>query len=179
MSLIGIILLAIALGVDCLVVSFSQGLIYEKNRIKNSLLLAFTMGFFQGFMPFIGYFGASGIISYIKPFSKWIIFGIFLFLGLKFIKEAFEEKEEEKPNISFKCLVSMGIATSIDALASGISIKLSDTSLLLSVVLIGIMSFLLSITGFSLAVFFKKLPSKILEIFGGLILIALAVKALV
>lgn len=178
MSFLSILLLAIALGMDCLIVSFSQGLIYESNRIKNSLLLAVTMGFFQWLMPFFGYFGTSGIASLIQPYSKWIIFIIFLTLGLKFIIDSFEQKEQETLCISLKCLISLGIATSIDALASGISIKLSGTSLLFSTSIIGLASFILSVIGFSLAVFFKKIPSKFLEIFGGIILLFLAVKAI-
>lgn len=179
MSLITIIVLAVALGIDCFVVSFSQGLIFESNRLKTSILLALTMGFFQWLMPFFGYFGTSSIVSYIEPFSKWIIFSIFFILGAKIIKESFEEKEEEKINIDLKCLIGFGIATSIDALATGVSIKLTNTHLFLSALIIGIMSFILSMTGFWLANTFKKIPSRFLEILGGIILIGLACKALI
>lgn len=176
MSLLSIFLLAIALGMDCLVVSFSQGLIYDSHKLRNSLLLACFMGFFQWLMPFFGYFGTSGISSLIEPYSKWIVFSIFFILGFNFIKESFQKKETAKLCISFKCLISMGIATSIDALAAGVSIKLSNTPIILSTSIIGLGSFFLSLFGFCLAIFLKKLPSQILEIFGGLILIGLAFK---
>ena len=179
MSLFEIILLALALGVDCLVISFSQGLIFNKNRTKNSLSLAFTMGIFQGLMPVIGYVGADVINSYVEKFSDWLVFAIFLMLGLKFIFEAFQEKEKTICCIGFKCLISMGFATSIDALVAGASLNFSGTKLFVPAVIIGIASFLMSLSGFWFGNSFKKFPSKILEIAGGVILIGLALKAIV
>lgn len=178
MTLIDIILLAIALGIDCFVVSFSQGLIFKNNRFKNSFNLALVMGFFQGFMPVIGYVGTNSLYKLIVPFSKWIVFGIFLTLGLKFIVDSFAPKEEQAQCIGWKCLCELGIATSIDALVSGATIRLTGTSLALSVSLIGLASFLMSISGFWSGNFIKNIPSKYLEITGGVILILLAIKSL-
>lgn len=178
MTLIDIILLAIALGIDCFIVSFSQGLIFKNNRLKNSLNLALTMGFFQGFMPVIGYVGTNSLYKLVVPFSKWIVFGIFLILGLKFIIDSFAPKEEDVQCIGWKCLCGLGIATSIDALVSGATIRLTGTNLMLSVSLIGLASFLISISGFWSGNFIKNIPSKYLEITGGVILILLAVKSL-
>lgn len=177
MNLIEILALAIALGIDCTVVSFSQGLALRTERVKSSLALALTMGLCQGIMPIFGYFGTEIVSKYIAPFSKWLVFAIFLTLGAKFIYEAFQEKEEKICCIAFKSLVIMGIATSIDAFASGITLKLTNSPLLLSTLIIGIISFCMSVKGFWLAVFFQKLPSKLLEILGGLILIGMAIKA--
>lgn len=179
MSLIEIIVLAIALGIDCLAVSFSQGLTFTSKRTRNSLILALTMGLCQSIMPILGYLGSETVSKYIEPYSKWLVFAIFMFLGVKFIYEAFQEKEEEVCCIDIKCLISMGIATSIDALASGVSLNLTNTPLVLSVTAIGLASFLMSLCGFWLGNFFKKLPSLYLEISGGIILIILAIKAIV
>lgn len=178
MSLIEVIFLAIALGIDCLVVSFSQGLIFTHNRTKNSLVLALTMGLFQGLMPVIGYVGAGVINSYVEKFSHWLAFGIFLILGLKFIFEAFQEKEETICCIGMRCLMSMGLATSIDALVAGASLKFGGAGLLIPAVIIGIASFVMSLSGFWFGNSFKKFPSRVLEITGGVILIGLAVKAI-
>lgn len=178
MSLIDVILLAVALGIDCLIVSFSQGLIFKNNRIKNSLSLAVTMGFFQGVMPVIGYVGTNSLYKLLVPFSRWIVFGIFFILGIRFILEAFQPKEEEIQCIGLKCLIGLGVATSIDALVSGATLRLTHTNLLLSVLLIGIISFLMSVAGFWGGNFIKNIPSKYLEIAGGFILILLAVKSL-
>ncbi len=179
MHFIEIVLLAIALGVDCLIVSFSQGLIFSHNRLKNSLALAFTMGFSQGVMPCIGYLFTGIISKFIEPYGKWLVFVIFFGLGVKFIHEAFKKKEEEEEIccIGLKCLIGMGFATSIDALASGVSLNLTHTPLIFSASLIALMSFIMSILGFLGGNLFKKLPSKYLEISGGIILILLAVKA--
>lgn len=137
------------------------------------------MGFFQGFMPAIGYVGTNSLYKLIVPFSKWIVFGIFLILGLKVIVDSFAPKEEEVQCIGWKCLCGLGIATSIDALVSGATIRLTGTSLALSVSLIGLASFLMSICGFWSGNFIKNIPSKYLEITGGVILILLAIKSLV
>lgn len=179
LNLAEIIVLAVALGVDCLVVSFSQGLVLKSNRVRNSVILALTMGFCQGIMPCFGYFGTEAVNKYIAPFSKWLVFAIFMFLGMKFILEAFKEKEEDVCCLGINCLIGMGIATSIDALASGVSLNLTHTPLLLSALIIGLMSFWMSLKGFWLGIFFKHLPSKFLEITGGIILIILAVKNII
>ena len=177
MSLIDIILLAIALGIDCLLVSFSQGLIFKYCRLKNSLLLAIIMGIFQGAMPVIGYIGTNSLYKYLVPFSKWIVFGIFFILGMKFIADAFQPKEEKICCIGLRCLIGLGVATSIDALVSGVSLKLTGTSLLQSCLIIGTVSFAMSILGFWSGSFIKNIRPKYLEISGGAILILLALKA--
>lgn len=164
---------------DCLLVSFSQGLIFKKNKRLNSLKLGITMGLFQGLMPCISYFFTDLVDKFVEPYGKWLVFTIFMCLGFKFIIEAFFEKEEELCCIGWKCLLWFGFATSIDAFAAGVSLKLTYTPLLLSACIIGLGSFLMSGCGFWLGYFFKKLPAKYLEIFGGLILIFLALKELI
>ncbi len=182
MSLIEILFLALALSIDCSIVSFSQGLIFKSNRIKNSIILACVMGFFQGFMPVIGYIFANLISKYVEPFSEWLVFIIFMILGGKFICEAFKKESDECEKglhcFGFMCLMTFGIATSIDALAAGVNLNFTNTALLFSAFIIGVASFLMSLVGFWFGNLFKKLPSKYLEIIGGIILCVLAVKAL-
>lgn len=178
LSLAEIIALAIAMGIDCMVVSFSQGLILNSNRLKNSFALALTMGLCQGIMPIFGYWGTHVFIGFIKPFSHFLVFLIFLMLGVKFIYEAFQLKDENICCINLKNLLLMGIATSIDALASGITLKLTHTSIILSAFIIGLISFVMSLCGFWSELFFKNLPSKLLEVSGGIILIFMAIRAI-
>lgn len=179
MNLTELILLSIALGIDCLVVSFSQGLIFANNRFRNSFLLALTMGVFQGGMPIFGYYGTGIVSNYLEKFSSWIVFLIFLTLGIKFIIEALKQKDEpEICCIGFKCLVSMGVATSIDALGAGVSVRFSNTNLWLAMLLIGVGSFVMSLIGFWGGNSVKHLPARYLEVTGGVILIMLGVKAL-
>lgn len=179
MNLIDLILLAIALGIDCLVASFSQGLIFNTNRLKSSLQLALVMGVFQGGMPLIGYVGTDYMYKFVLPYSKWIVFGIFFILGLKFILEAFTNKKEEIQCIGLKCLIGLGVATSIDALVSGSTLRLTETNLLIAGLIIGVVSFLMSMAGFWSGNYVKNIPSKYLEISGGIILILLALKSII
>lgn len=180
MNLIEIIFLSIALGMDCLIVSFSQGLLIRENRRKMSGMLAFTMGFFQGLMPLIGYFLTGMVYEYLSPFAKWLVFGIFLFLGGKFLLEALNPKQEAAPKpLECKLCILLGIATSIDALGAGISLKLTQTPVLFSAGLIALGSFLMSLIGFCSGNLLKNFNTKYLEIFAGLILILLALKSLI
>lgn len=177
MSLIDLILLAIALGIDCFIVSFSQGLVFKHNRLKNSLNLALIMGIFQGLMPAAGYTGADYMYTVFVPYSRWVVFLIFFILGAKFIIESLQPKKEDLICIGFKCLFGLGLATSIDALVSGVSLRLTHTNIIFAGILICSGSFLMSIFGFWTGNFIKHIPSKSLEITGGIILILLAVKA--
>ncbi len=179
MSTIEIIFLAIALGIDCCVASFSQGLLVQEEKEKTSMLLAITMGGFQSLMSAIGYLFAFVVSGLVQDITHLLVFVIFLILGINFITEAFMEKPEEKETcLDLKCLLMLGIATSIDALGAGASLRFSETSFWAPVIVIGAMSFLMSLFGFWFGHFFKNFPSKFLEIAGGVILIILAIKAL-
>ena len=161
-----------------MIVSFSQGLIFTSQRTKNSLRLALFMSLFQGLMPILGYLGAQGIYDILVPYSSWIVFSIFFVMGIHFIIEAFEQKQKEQICcIGWKCLVGFGIATSIDALFSGVSLRLTSTNMILACIIIGLGSFIMSIGGFWSGNRLKNLPSKYLEILGGIILLILAIKS--
>ena len=181
MNLVDLVVLSIALGVDCLIVSFCQGLILQKNKRRNSLILALSMGFFQGFMPCISYFFTDFVDEFIRPYGRWIVFVIFMCLAFKVFVETFYGKEEcaEAGCIELKNVLGFSIATSIDAFAAGVNIQLTDTRLLLAALIIGFGSFIMSGCGFWLGYFLKKLPSKVLGTFGGLILLFLAVKSVI
>lgn len=136
------------------------------------------MGAFQALMPVIGYVGINEVYSYIMPYSKHIVFGIFFILGIHFILEGITDKQKcDISAIGIKCLVSLGIATSIDALLSGTTLRLTSSNLLVSCLLFGLVSFFLSIAGFWSGNYIKNIPSKYLQILGGIILILLALKA--
>lgn len=178
MNLFDIFLLAIALGVDCLIASFAQGLIFNKERLKNSLIIGLTFGGFQGLMPFIGFWGTEYIHDFISQFSKWIIFTIFLVLGLKFILDSKKTSKKQPQCIGIRCLISLGIATSIDALLAGATLNLTETNLYLAALIIGSVAFVMSIIGFWTNYFTKNIPSDRLGTIGGIILIFLAIKSI-
>ncbi len=180
MNFIEILILSVALALDALIVSFSYGIIIKEQRIYNALKLAFAFGFFQFFMPVLGWNFTGLIYSYIKDYSKWIVFLVFLFLGIKFFKGAFEEKETANTScISFTCLLCLAVATSIDAFGAGVSVKCLNTSILFPALLIGIITFILSLSGFFSACCLKNFPSKYVEITGALLLIYLAIKNII
>lgn len=172
-----VLLLALALGVDCLVVSFSQGLIFRRDRLKTALKLAVTMGLFQGIMPVFGYIGADYVRMLLEPYSRWIVFVVFMLLGLQFVLESMSKtKSEEVKCIGVRCLIALGIATSVDALISGVTLNLTGAILIPSCITIGLTSLVMSFGGFGMTNAFRKLPAKYLQLAGGLILMFLAAK---
>lgn len=177
MSYIEIFLLALALSIDACVVSFTYGLTFNQNRLKNALMLALFTGVFQGIMPVLGYKLTEVVKIYIAPYSKIVVFLIFVFLGIKFIKEAFEEKK--KPLcIALSCLFLIGIATSIDAFSAGISLSLYGNKILKPALLITIITFVNSLLGFWFGGKLKNMPTRSLEIFAGIVLILLAINSI-
>ena len=178
MSYWEVFLLAVALSVDACAVSFSYGLTIRQKRMLNALLLGAFTGLFQGIMPVIGYFLTSLVKTFIEPYAKLIIFVIFVWLGIRFIKESFEKEKIKSICISLSCLLFIGIATSIDAFSAGISLSLYGNKILKPACLIALITFLNSNLGFWLGGRLKNLPSKWLEIAAGVGLIILGVKAL-
>ena len=170
--------LAVALSIDACVVSFSYGLCLEKRKRLNAFLLALTTGFFQGFMPILGYYFTNIIRKYVYSYEKWIVFIIFGYLGITFIANAFRNEKKNMLCLDIKTLLLIGIATSIDAFSAGISLSLTDTPLVFSVLVIGIITFIDSILGYSMGYWLKKFNPKYMEIFGGIILLCLALRAL-
>jgi putative Mn2+ efflux pump MntP len=182
MLFIEILFLAVALSIDASVVSFSQGIIFTENKRKNSFYLAFWVGLFQAIMPIIGWFAAKSIYGYVEKFDHWIAFTIFLILGIKFIKDAFDYKENDcnaPACLSLKCLLLLALATSIDAMAAGATLFFTKVDIWLPAIIIGVITFINSLIGFWSGYVLKKFPSKYLEITAGLILIALGIKILI
>ena len=178
MSYFEIFILAIALSIDACVVSFTCALKFREAHLKNSVLLSLCTGFFQALMPVIGYYLTNFVKVYIEPYSKFIVFIIFVYLGIKFIIEANEKKENLTASLNSKTLFLIGIATSIDAFSAGISLSLFGNKILKPAVLIGGITFIDSALGYYTGLKLKKLPSKFLEISGGALLILLGIKAL-
>lgn len=182
MSIIELILISIALAMDCFAVSFSAGGLQKELRLKHTLILAFFFGFFQGLMPVIGYFGGEIVVTYISRFDHWIAFAILLFLGGKMVVEGIRPSEEEKRIDVMKpgTLVILSVATSIDALAVGFSFSMLSVNIWFSALIIALGSFILSVLGVYLGkTLSQRIKPSIAEIIGGLILIGIGTKILV
>lgn len=182
MSIVELLLIAIGLSMDAFAVSVCKGLSMTKLRIKNAIVIAFFFGAFQAIMPFIGWFLGSRFQQYIVNFDHWIAFGLLAFIGGEMIVESLkgEEKVEENGDIlKMKQLFFLAIATSIDALAVGITFALlPGTNIWASITLIGITTFLISLAGVGIGFRFGSRYEKKAQIAGGIILILLGIKIL-
>lgn len=183
MSFIEIILLAISLSMDAFAVALCKGLAIKKINFKNCLVVGAWFGIFQALMPFIGYLLGSTFADKITAVSHWIAFVLLAIIGGNMIKEAFERDEKcLDDSLGFKTMIVMAIATSIDALAAGVSIAFTDYEpdwfVYITFIMIGIITFGLSAVGVKIGnIFGTKYKSKA-EIAGGLILILLGLKIL-
>lgn len=180
MDIISIILIAFGLSFDTFAVSVSTGIKITHLRFKQALKIALTLGFFQALMPFIGWFLGVQIESFISNYDHWIAFGLLAILGIKMIFESFSKEENSSSGNPLKpaVLIGMAIATSIDALVVGVSFAFMNMNIYLSVAIIGIITFLVSMVGM---LFGKKVGGRLgkrMEIVGGLILIVIGLKTL-
>ena len=182
-----VILLALTLSLDAFSVALSKGMSIKKFSFKHSLSCGAWFGIFQALMPLIGYFLFKLLrdnVSFIEDLDHWIAFIALGFIGAKMIYESFKEGDENtNSSFSFKVMLGMAIATSIDALAAGIPIATDEKNIWINVVCIGVVTFLFSALGVFLG---HKLGSKLkeklgnkVEIIGGVILILLGLKILI
>jgi putative Mn2+ efflux pump MntP len=175
-----IFLLAIGLSMDAFAVAVCLGLNMKKATVKKSLIVGLYFGIFQGVMPVIGYFIGSLFASKIEAFDHWLAFGLLSVFGIKMIWNAFKKEIHENKETSLhpKKMVPLAIATSIDALAVGISLAFLGVNIYLSAVLIGVTTLVLSFIGVKIGnIFGLKLKSKA-EFIGGVILILIGLKIL-
>ena len=179
MSLLEIILIGIGLSMDCFAVSISFGA--RRQLVGRHLLItALTFGLFQGLMPVIGWLVGDSVKSLIEQFDHWVSFLILGFIGTKMFLHSFAgEKKEDPVDIRQpKILLSLGVATSIDALITGISFGFIEVNILLASSLIGGITFLATLVGALLGRTTTFISAKWAERAGGLVLILIGVKIL-
>lgn len=187
MTNLDIWLLAIGLAMDCFAVSIASGIIMKSIRLRPMLSMAFAFGFFQALMPLLGWIGASFFSHLIEDWDHWIAFAILVFLGGRMVCESFKDEEcrHEFDPTNLKVLLTLAVATSIDALAVGISFAFLGTysfsTILPPIGIIGLVSFVLSLAGLMFGICFghglaRKLRA---ELWGGIILIAIGTKILI
>ena len=185
MLIIELILLSIALAMDCFTVSITCGLIQRRLVTKTMLITALMFGLFQGLMPLIGWAGISFFSDVLERWDHWIAFGLLGFLGIRMIISGLKSDEKQKPfdPTKFSTTLTMAIATSIDALAVGLSFGCTgyDTlsSIILPITIIAIGSFLFSAFGFVIGAYVGRKISFPVEILAGVILIVIGTKILI
>jgi len=181
MSFTEIILIAIGLSMDAFAVSITLGLSVSRLKTKEYLIPGIYFGFFQALMPFIGYYTGALFSDKIQNLEHWIAFVLLGFIGGKMIKESFSKDEEinsENPFGIVKMLL-LAIATSIDALAVGITFAFFKINIYTAIIIIGLTTFVISIGGVIAGnIFGAKYKSKA-EFFGGVVLVLLGLKILI
>ncbi len=180
MSIIELLILAVGLSMDAFAVSVCKGLSVEKVKAKHYFIVGAWFGGFQALMPAIGYIIGSAFERYITAVDHWIAFGLLVFLGVKMIIEAFKKGDEEvNASFGFKAMLVLALATSIDALAVGVTFALlPDVNIVFAVLFIGVITFALSAAGLKIGnVFGARFKNKA-EIVGGVILVLMGVKIL-
>ncbi len=181
MELATIVLIAVGLAMDAFAVSIVTGSVYRELHIKHALRMALFFGGFQAMMPVIGSLAGLGLRAHISPYDHWIAFGLLAFVGGKMIYEAFkiEAAEKKLDPSNLLILLTLSVATSIDALAVGFTLSLLATSIVVAVTIIGLITFALSYVGISIGKRFGHFFESKIEILGGLILIAIGLKILI
>lgn len=179
MGVLELLLLSIGLAMDAFAVSICKGISMRKMNWKKAIIIGLYFGGFQALMPTLGYFLGTAFQSLITSVDHWIAFVLLGIIGGEMIKESFEiDSENQNDDVSFKTMVILAIATSIDALAVGITFAFLNVNLGLAVNLIGIITFILAVAGTKIGNRFGDKYEKKAEFVGGVILILLGVKIL-
>ena len=183
MNLFEIILLSIGLAMDAFAVAICKGLEAKKATVKNMGIVGAWFGVFQGAMPAIGYLLGTLFAGFISSVAPYVSFAILLLIGINMIKEAFEKEEceccGETSNLSFKVMFVLAIATSIDALAVGVTFALTEVNVILACSLIAVITFIISGIGYKIGNIFGSKYKNKAEFVGGLILIGIGLKILI
>ena len=185
MGIIEIFMLAVGLSMDAFAVSICKGLCMKKATLKAQATCGAWFGGFQGLMPLIGFFLGTLFAEAIQAFDHWVAFVLLAIIGVNMLKEAFSKESEDvcdvngEADLSVKTMFVMAVATSIDALAVGISLAMAgDVNIWLAVAMIGVTTFILSAIGVKVGNVFGSRYEKKAQFCGGVILILLGLKIL-
>ncbi len=179
MGVLELLLLSVGLAMDAFAVSVCKGISMKKMNWKKAIIIGLYFGGFQALMPTIGYFLGAAFQSLITSIDHWIAFILLGIIGGGMIKESFGDDEENRnDDVSFKTMIVLAIATSIDALAIGITFAFLNVNLVSAISLIGIITFILSVFGTKIGNRFGDKYEKKAEFLGGVILVLLGIKIL-
>ncbi len=181
MSFLDILLLSLALSMDSFAISLTSGVIMRRIFVWKALKIALFLSVFQAFMPLAGWFIGLEFKQHIEHYDHWIAFIVLFFLGSKMIIESVRKKDDERccfdPS-NTKTLIGLSIATSIDALAVGISLAFVGQAMLTTILTIGITTFICSLAGIYIGAKFGKRMKSGAEILGGILLILIGIRIL-
>ena len=178
MSFIEIFFIGIGLAMDAFAVSICKGLSMKKINYKKAEIVGLYFGVFQAGMVLIGDLLGNSFEEFIKNIDHWVAFVLLVCIGINMIREVFQKEESYNDDVSFKTMIVLAIATSIDALAIGITFAFLNVNLVLAISLIGIITFILSVFGTKIGNRFGDKYEKKAEFLGGVILVLLGIKIL-
>ena len=178
MGFLELLILAVGLAMDSFAVSICKGLALKNAGLKQMCTAGIWFGGFQALMPCIGYFGSISFATYFQNYAHFIAFVLLFFIGAKMIYEAMKSECDTSRNMDVKTMFVLAVATSIDALAVGVSFAVLDINLWQSVAIIGIVTFGLSCIGIKIGTIFGSRWHTLSETIGGVILILLGLKIL-
>ncbi|MFH0991941.1 MAG: manganese efflux pump MntP family protein [bacterium] len=178
MNLLTILIVALGLSMDAFAVSVARGITIKELRVRNAFTIAMFFGSFQALMPMLGWWAGLRLRDFIAGVDHWIAFGLLLGVGMKMIYDGLrsEQVKQQSEVLSFSLLFLLSIATSIDALAVGLSFAFLAVSIVTPSMLIGLVTFCLSFVGVLLGERTGCLLAKRAEIIGGSILIVIGIK---
>ena len=173
-------MIAVALAMDAFAVAVASGITIKHLRVHHAFTIAASFGLFQAFMPLIGWLGGLGLRKCIGCADHWIAFGLLTAIGAKMIYESFKMDAVEKKTdpLDIHVLFVLSVATSLDALAAGISFAVLDVSIVTPVLVIGAITFALSFAGVWIGERFGHFFERRIELVAGLILIGIGIKIL-
>ena len=179
MSIFELFLIAVSMSMDAFAVSICKGLSVRKVTLKQSLAVGGWFGGFQGMMPVIGFVLTSLFASLITSVSHWIAFVLLLFIGGNMIRESLDKDVEEvDDSFSFMTMLTLAVATSIDALAMGVTLNLSGANIFLAAPMIAVTTAILSPVGLKVGNLFGAKYKNKAELAGGIVLVGLGIKIL-
>ena len=179
MSLMELFLIAVGLSMDAFAVSVCKGLSVRKATVKHALCVGLYFGGFQALMPLIGYLLGTQFESVITSVDHWIAFGLLAFIGGNMIREALSREEEKlDDSFSFRTMMTLAVATSIDALAMGVTFAFLRVDIVPAVLLIVATTFVLSAVGLKVGNVFGAKYKARAELFGGVVLVLMGLKIL-
>jgi len=180
MQMLTLLFIAVGLAMDAFAVSITSGLAIKKLHIKHAFTIAFAFGLFQAVMPMIGWLAGLSLRDFISGVDHWIAFGLLTTIGVKMIYESVKIGEDEKAidPLNIYVLLVLSIATSIDALAVGVTFAFLKIFIATPAIIIGLVTFLFSFLGVYIGDRMGHFFENKIELIGGLILIAIGVKIL-
>ncbi len=181
MSIPAILAIAVAVAMDSFAISVSSGIAIRKMKVRHAFVIAAFFGIFQGVMPLVGWLVGQGVKSFMQSWDHWVAFGLLVGAGIKMIYESTinPDKPTNYDPMNIYVLFVLSLATSIDALAVGLTLSFVDIGIVAPVVIIGVVTFAMSFAGTYAGAMLGHLLERKMEIAAGLLLIAIGVKVLI